>query len=154
MAIALLAALQIVTSSPEWVWADISMTEGRGGFDRIEILPKVVIEGGRRTLRNVVARRTFTFAGQTTTTEWTDTGHCPALRASLDAITEVKVLGRSSLSSYEGPADPPPPPPPHRTVATVKVGGHTLSTVGGDSLGDWVSGVLKAAERCWGEAPP
>jgi len=36
----------------------------------------------------------------------------------------------------------------------VKVGGHTLSTVGGDSLGDWVNGVLKTAERCWGEALP
>ncbi|HQR90559.1 MAG: hypothetical protein B7Y74_07755 [Novosphingobium sp. 35-62-5] len=154
MSVALLAALQIVTATSEWVWADISISDARGSVDRIQILPKVTIEGDRQVLRTVVARRTNTFAGKTMEIQWSDTSRCPGLRASLDAISEVRVLAESTLSkSYEGLTNPPPPPP-HRPVATVEVAGMRMNAIPESPLGLWVHGVTVATAGCWSEKAP
>lgn len=150
----MLAALQIAPPTYEWVWADISINDGRGVVDRIEILPKVAIEADRRVLRSVVARRTSKFAGKTTNIQWTDASRCPRLRESLDSIGDVKVLAGMTLSNaYEGPAVPLVPSP-HRQVATVKIGAMTMTAVAGSPLGLWVQDVATATSDCWKTDPP
>ena len=151
---ALLAALQIASAQSELVWADISISDSRGSVDRIEILPKVTIEGDRRILRTVLARRTTSFAGKIMKIEWSDSSRCPRLRDSLDAISEVSILAEGTLSkTYEGLANPPPPPP-HRPVATVQVAGMRMTAIPGSPLGLWVHGVTEATAGCWGEKAP
>lgn len=149
MIVSLLAALQVATAAPEWVWADIYLDDTRGSGERIEILPKVVIEAGRRTVRSVTARRTRTFLGKITEVQWTDSDRCPGLRISLDAISEVRVLAESTLAAtYEGPAVLLPPPI-HRPVATVKVGSATITAVPDSQLRRWVHTVLQTTGGCW-----
>lgn len=144
-----IATLDMPTAAVERVWADIYISDTRGGGDRIEILPKLVVEGDRQVIRSITARMTTVFAGKTMALQWTDTDRCPQLRAALDSIAEVRVLAESTPSKlYEGLAEPPPPPH-HTPTATVKISGMTLHARPATSLGMWVHRVTVATNGCW-----
>lgn len=144
--LAILAALQIA-SAPEFTWAEIALDDTRGSTERIEILPQLRIDDGRRDLEAVLVRRTVAFGGATQKVEWADSRTCPALLRSLDRMAEVKPWAPLS-AAYDG-AWPPPAPPPHRTIATVTRDGATISVEPGSSIGEWLQGVLDTTRTCW-----